>query len=157
MKGNWKHGLSGTALYRRWASMIGRCKWQTHTSWKWYGKQGVKVCERWLSFTNFVADMGYPPFAGATIERIDPIGHYSPDNCRWSSQKEQQRNRRNNLLLSFNGKTQSAASWAEELKLPVNRIHCRKERGWSDERALSEPPRMTTLTIVEFKKPEDKQ
>jgi len=146
MKGNWKHGLCYTPIYRRWASMVGRCRWSSHTSWKWYGALGVRVCERWLSFENFLADMGDPPFEGATIERRDSNGNYEPANCFWATQVQQQRNRRNGMFLTFDGVTQSAGDWADQIGMPIERIHNRKERGWSDERTLSEPPRKTKHT-----------
>jgi hypothetical protein len=137
MKGNWKHGLSGTKMYRRWASMVGRCRYRSHTSWKWYGAKGIKVCSRWLDFEKFIFDMGFPPFIGATIERKNSFEDYKPSNCFWATQKQQQRNRRNKMLLTLNGITQSAGDWADYLHVPLQRIHSRKERGWSDERTLT--------------------
>jgi len=127
--------------------MVGRCRWPSHTSWKWYGARGIKVCKRWLSFENFLADMGPPPFDGATIERKDPNGDYQPENCIWASQVDQGRNRTNNLILELNGKRQAAVQWAEELKIPASRIESRKARGWSDYETLTRPPRQTSLTI----------
>ena len=143
---NLKHGLSGTKLYNRWASMLGRCLYPSHTSWKWYGAKGVTVAQRWHDFAAFLADMGNPPFRNATIERRDSAGPYSPENCYWATPKQQARNNSHNLLLTFKGRTQSAAAWGEELNIPADRIHCRKERGWTDERALTEPPRKTSHT-----------
>lgn len=141
MKGNWKHGMSDTAIYRRWYSMVGRCKYPSHTSWKWYGALGVKVCERWLSFENFLLDMGLPPTADHSIERRNNKGDYCPDNCFWATELEQQNNRRNNLHLTHNGKTQSAAKWAAETGLSHDCILDRSRRGWSEERTLTQPMR----------------
>jgi hypothetical protein len=74
--------------------MIERCTNPANASYRRYGAQGVEVCARWASLENFVADMGLRP-AGFTLDRIDSTGHYSPQNCRWASVLQQQRNRRN--------------------------------------------------------------
>ncbi len=119
--------------------MLGRCRWPSHTSWKWYGAKGVKVCERWQSFENFIADMGQPPFLGATIERRNNDGNYEPANCCWASQTEQIRNRSNTVRLSLNGITKSLAEWADEIGLTQKQIWNRRCKGWSDERILTQP------------------
>jgi hypothetical protein len=85
-------------LYFVWANMIQRCHTKTHAAFKWYGARGIYVCERWrTSFTNFCEDMGDRP-PKTTIDRCDVDGPYEPENCRWASQTEQQRNRSNNKL-----------------------------------------------------------
>lgn len=150
MKGNYKHGMCGTRIYNIWASMIGRCRWKSHTSWKWYGGRGIKVCRRWLKFENFLSDMGHPPFDGATIDRVDVHGNYDPDNCRWATITKQARNRNGNLLLTYGNTTQCASDWAEQLGIPTHRIHDRKRRGWSDVRALTSP-RFDSRMVIQFK------
>lgn len=149
---NYKHGMHDTPIYRTWYSMIGRCKYKSHTSWRWYGAKGISVCERWKSFQNFFKDMGHPPFPRASIERVNPDGDYSPDNCVWATPKQQARNTNRNLLLTLNGKTQSCAAWSEELNIPRQRIECRKARGWSDEQTLTRPPRTDALFEFEGKR-----
>ena len=128
-----------TKTYRSWESMKQRCLNPRFSSFKWYGGKGVRICERWLGekgFKNFLNDMGEVP-AGLTLERIDNDGNYEPSNCRWATKKEQCRNRRTTRQLTFNGKTQSAASWAEELGLNAGTLYSRIYKGLDDTTALT--------------------
>jgi hypothetical protein len=103
---NTKHGQSMTKLYQRWAGMIKRCTLITHRSYSSYGGRGIKVCDRWMSFENFLADMGHPPDNSLTIERIDNDGDYEPSNCRWATKAEQNSNKRprKDLRIRADGK-----------------------------------------------------
>ena len=86
-----RRGLSGT--YVSWYAMKDRCLNPNHSSYANYGGRGVRVCERWLAFEGFLADMGERP-SGTSIDRLDSNGGYKPGNCRWADAKTQGRNRR---------------------------------------------------------------
>lgn len=131
-----KHGLSYDPLYPIWRGMMDRCYDPRHKSFPDYGGRGVTVCERWKTLSHFVTDMSPKP-KGGTLGRIDNNGHYEPDNCRWETVSEQGKNKRNNRLLTFNGKTQCLSKWCEELNIPRSRLARRLDYGWSHEKALT--------------------
>jgi hypothetical protein len=117
-----------------------RCLEPKHDEYKNYGGRGIKVCERWLSFKNFLADMGVPP-EGRTLDRIDNDGDYTPENCRWATTQEQRSNTRANRLLTFRGKTQPLFVWAKETGIQYTVLKARFYNGWPVERLLTEPIR----------------
>lgn len=88
-----KHGFNRTPTYVTWCAMHARCTNSKLKSFKDYGGRGIRVCDRWKDFANFLADMGERP-TGRSIDRIDVNGNYEPDNCRWATASEQRRNQR---------------------------------------------------------------
>ena len=84
-------------LHKTWINMIRRCTNSKHKNYKDYGGRGITVCQRWLdSFEDFKKDIGNRPTDKHTIDRIDNNGNYEPSNCKWSTMKEQNANKRNN-------------------------------------------------------------
>lgn len=103
-----------------------------------YGGRGIKVCERWMDFDNFLADMGERP-EGLEIDRKDNDGNYEPGNCRWATIKQQCNNTRYNHKITYNGKTLNLVEWASVLGMKKGTLGNRLKRGWSIERALTTP------------------
>lgn len=132
------HGQTGTPLHRRWQGMLTRCHNPNDKRYADYGGRGITVCPEWReSFEAFARDMGPGYAEGMTLDRVDVDGPYSPENCRWATQKEQQNNRRNNRLLTFCGQTKTLAEWCEFLGLRYSTVWHRLKSGWSVERALT--------------------
>jgi len=97
------HGLSNTRLHRIWNGMHRRCYMENHDAYHNYGGRGIKVCKDWHTFINFYNDMIASYKNDRTLDRIDNDGDYTKDNCKWSTDKEQSRNRRTNVHYEFNG------------------------------------------------------
>lgn len=146
--GRYKHGARRknvpTREYTTWNCMRNRCRNPNDGAYRWYGGRGIKVCDRWDSFENFLTDMGPRPH-GCSLDRIDVDADYGPDNCRWLPDALQNRNKRNNRLLTFNGETKTVAEWAELRGLSRDLIGSRiNRRGWPVERALTTPRHQQT-------------
>lgn len=133
-----KHGRSQTGAYSSWKKMVARCVDSSNHAWKDYGGRGIQVCERWLVFENFYEDMGERP-PRMTIDRIDANGNYEPGNCRWATRTEQNRNKRNNVRLAYQGRTELLVDWAKELGVSHQVLEGRLRRGWTIEETLSTP------------------
>lgn len=143
--GNTKHGCASrgkkTDCYKSWESMLRRCLNPRQSSYGRYGGSGVPLCERWRSFTAFHEDMGDPVGTARSLDRIDSTRGYEPGNCRWVDMKSQQRNRTNNRLFTIDGETHCLQHFAETLGTGHSVILDRLRRGWSEERALTQPVR----------------
>lgn len=137
------HGLSksGGAEYRTWTHMRGRCLTPTDKKYPRYGGRGIKICERWARFENFLFDMGRRPSPQHSIERLNNDGDYEPSNCVWATPKRQAQNMSRNRLLTFQGETAPMCAWADRFGILRSSFQARLNRGWPIERALTEPPR----------------
>lgn len=147
------HGLAKTRFNNIWYLILGRCNDINNISYHRYGDRGIK--NLWKSFEEFKNDM-YESYLEhvkefgekqTTIDRINNDGHYYKSNCRWATQKEQQRNRRNNHLLTFQGQTMCMSAWAEKIGIPMPVLHLRiVRRNWSVEKSLTTPLMVNQFT-----------
>lgn len=134
-----------TRLYNIYNNMIMRCTNPNATNYSRYGGRGITVCKEWsgkranIKFFEWALTNGYDDTL--SLDRIDNNKGYSPDNCRWVSVKEQGRNKRNNIYLTLNGKTQILEEWAREVGIDSRLIRYRMTHGWTDEEALTIPPK----------------
>lgn len=134
------HGQTNTKLFYVWQTMRKRCYQKNNKDYKDYGGRGIKVCDEWQinfqAFYDWAMLNGYKE--GLTIERKDTNGNYEPSNCKWATQKEQCNNRRNNHLITYNGKTQTLQKWANEYKINRQTLSSRIHKlHWSVEKALT--------------------
>lgn len=131
------HGKCGTRTYRSWQTMIQRCTNPNHTRFKLYGDTGRTVCTRWLSsFAAFLSDMGERP-VGCSLDRIDNSRGYEPGNCRWVDQETQNRNKRNNRILTIDGISRCVSEWAEQPGAAKRMaIYNRLRLGWPHREAV---------------------
>lgn len=141
-----KHIQEGTLFiktspeYHTWSAMIKRCHNPNDKSFGRYGGRGITVCEAWQrSFQVFLADMGRRPTPGHSIDRIDNSKGYEPGNCRWATIKEQNRNRRGVIKLTYRGITKTLPEWAEDCGLSADTLRQRIADNWTTEEALSLP------------------
>lgn len=126
-------------LWRIWRGMRNRCLKSSYPEYSRYGGRGITICKEWLDYSNFkkwAKKNGYSN--SLTIDRIDNDKGYFPDNCRWATRTEQQRNRRDNICLTFKGKTLLLVEWAEKLNIPLGTLYHRKcKTDMSDEEIIT--------------------
>lgn len=144
-------------LYTVWQSMKDRCFNPNNFEYKNYGGRGITVCDEWkdnyVTFRDFMLSIGFDPkkpVREQTIDRIDVNGNYCPKNCRLLPLSEQQYNKTNNRLITYNGVTKTATEWAKELGVKMEVIINRLDRdGWSVEKALTTPKKVMERFTVD--------
>lgn len=132
------HARRNTSTYGIWRGMKQRCLNKLAGEYPNYGGRGIKVCDRWLKFDNFLADMGVRP-AGHHLDRLDNNGHYEPNNCAWVTPKQNQRHTRKSRMITAFGETKCLSAWAESKGIKPLTLHKRLVCGWDVELALTKP------------------
>ncbi|OAV63378.1 hypothetical protein Barb6_03776 [Bacteroidales bacterium Barb6] len=140
-----KH-VSSQRLYRIWHNIKSRCMNKNFTCFNYYGGRGIKICDEWKddykAFHDWAMSNGYSE--NLNIDRIDNNGNYEPANCRFSTQKKQNRNTRKNVMIEHNGETKCTSEWAEMHGIEPHVFSTRIRRGWSFDRAVSKEIRKYT-------------
>lgn len=136
---NFKHGYCKHKAikpeYRAWSAMKNRCNNPNNPVYSYYGGRGIIVCEKWAnSFYDFLNDMGHRPTPLHSLDRFPNMdGNYEPGNCRWSTDKEQCKNRRSSRWYEYNGKRMIITDWAEILGVNMRKLCIMLGRGKSFE------------------------
>lgn len=130
-------GGTVTSEYRTYLLAKARCTNPTDHAFKDYGGRGIEF--HFKSYEHFLATVGRKPSPRHTLDRVDVNGHYEPGNVRWATWHQQQRNRRNNRLITIGGVTRCQSAWAEIYGISTKRIHSRRVRGWCDICAITVP------------------
>lgn len=136
-----------TTEYASWAGMTNRCRNKNNKDYARYGGRGISVHPGWDNhndgFQNFYDYIGQKPTPKHEIDRYpNPNGNYEPGNVRWATREEQNRNKDNNHVLTYNGKTQCLGAWAQDLGIHRTTLFSRlKKLGWSVEKAMTTPAR----------------
>lgn len=142
---NHSHKQSGTRLYHTWQGMKARCYYDGSDSFERYGARGIKVCDEWMnSFDNFyewAMNSGYDD--NLTIERIDYLGDYTPENCTWIPQNEQAINRGSTVWIEWNGEKHNLKQWSELLGINYGTLVSRYNRSGMRPPELFDPVKTT--------------
>lgn len=143
------HGDYGSNLYRRYRSMVQRCCDSNSKDFKHYGGRGIKVCDEWrksyAAFKSWAVTSGYDK--KLQLDRYpDKDGNYSPENCRWVSAVVNNRNKRNNKLITIEGEERTLTEWLEIYDISDGAYRKRIKKGMTEVEALTKPvdPRYVT-------------
>jgi len=114
--------------FKAWDHMLQRCLNPKHPRFDGWGGRGIVVCDRWMKFENFLADMGRRPSPHHSLDRIDNDGNYEPDNCRWATPAQQRASKRppSNMIV-YQGRT--LRQWADQLGITTVAAYKRYSRG----------------------------
>jgi len=139
-----KHGKSKTRLFNIWSAMKDRCYNKKHIAYLRYGGRGIKICNKWLNsnngfinFYNWVLENGYKDYL--TIDRIDNNGNYEPNNCRWATHLEQQKNQDKTIKITINDEEKTMHEWSEISGIKHSIIYWRYKNNWPVEKLFENP------------------
>jgi hypothetical protein len=136
------HGLIKTPEYLTWQSIKTRCYNKNHKDYNYYGARGITVCERWKNcFKSFYKDMGARPSKLHSIDRINGSLGYSPENCKWSTKKEQSENRKNSVMVKIGREIKNLSVWLNEFDITWSSYKYRMKNGMSMVEAITSPKR----------------
>lgn len=138
-----RHGQgrgNGTAEYRCWGQMLTRCRNPKSVNYPRYGARGITVCERWLTFENFFADVGPRPSDAHSIDRIDVNGNYEPSNVRWATTTQQNRNTTFNRKITIDGVQKPLSEWLVDYGTNRKTFYNRLRAGMSEQEAITLRP-----------------
>ena len=128
-----------TRLYREWFGVTHRTAYKSHC-FDMYTKYGIKCCDEWMnsfqSFKKWALANGYAD--DLIIDRVNTFGDYEPNNCRWTTIKENNRNRRDTVFVEYNGENRKLCEVIEESGIPYGIVYSRLRNGWDLDKALSE-------------------
>lgn len=143
---NYLFGKRTHISYPVWDNMLARCYNPNSISYYNYGELGIQVCDRWRKGENgvhpflcFLEDVGDRPSKKYSLDRLDNSKNYEPSNVKWSTSKEQGRNRRNTVYIEYNGQKRPLVEWAEILGKNPETLRCRKAEGWDDTKIIETP------------------
>ena len=139
-----KHGHRNTRLYSIYTAMKTRTTNTNTPGYKNYGGRGIQLCGEWQesfeAFYEWAIKNGYAD--NLSIDRIDVNGNYEPNNCRWSTPKEQANNTTRTVYLTYKGQTKTLQEWAKEIGIKDSTLYARVcVYGWDDEKAITTPVR----------------
>lgn len=144
-----KHGGSASAPeYDVWQAMLARCRNPQNPRFAKYGGRGIKVCDSWLDYGAFIADMGPRPTLAHSLDRIDNDGGYEPGNCRWATPHQQMTNRSVTRMVEIEGQSVPLATLAKLCGIPANTLRFRILKGWPLVDAMTKPVRAKARAVI---------
>lgn len=143
---------SETLMYGVWSAIKSRCNNPANEAYPRYGARGIKMCPQWeASFEQFLKDVGDRPSPNHSLDRRENDKGYEPSNVRWATETEQQRNRRDNKLLTIGSETLTQAEWAERAGITQQLLYRRLKAGQTPEQATASPIRRQERRSLQFK------
>jgi hypothetical protein len=134
------HGQSKSPTWVCWVEMLKRCRNTKFVHFKHYGGRGITVCERWLTYEQFIQDVGERPTKGHTLDRWpNNDGNYEPGNVRWATWIEQGSNKRNNRIVRINEVQKTLAQWCRDFSINPKTVYSRLSCGWNEVDAITKP------------------